>query len=272
MEEEAATAFEAAMAHHSAAGIRPHLTYEIHQGVSLANLPTEVTFDAVVSPANSYAILDGGFDDALSRAFGPRGDYAAVTAAAQRTLRARHRRGYLPPGSCEMVDLPPIRRGEDQYGVGQRIPEDETEGWETVDAEKEGGAAKGAGEEDEDKDADDADWVRPWGCRYMALCPTMRVPSNCSWDREVVYECIWSLMGQIERHNGEGNGPLIRSVLMTPLGTGVGRVSYTRWARQTVLALKHWVEATPDPDAPLEIRKWSNLSRIEAEILPTQGL
>ncbi len=35
----------------------------------------------------------------------------------------------------------------------------------------------------------------------------------------------------------------IKSLLMTPLATGYGRWSAERWAAQTVLAMRHFVEA-----------------------------
>ncbi|KAI0632172.1 hypothetical protein C8Q77DRAFT_1158837 [Trametes polyzona] len=61
--------------------------------------------ECVVSPANAFGIMDGGYDMALSRAFAVDGDVWALTDAAQGVLRARHR-GYLPPGACELVPLP----------------------------------------------------------------------------------------------------------------------------------------------------------------------
>ncbi|KAF2190656.1 macro domain-like protein [Zopfia rhizophila CBS 207.26] len=98
-----------------------------------------------------------------------------------------------------------------------------------------------------------------WGTKYLALCPTMRVPQEVKWDREVVYECIWSLLCAIDKHNqlvqdGKGASDVkIQSLLMTPLATGCGRVSAERWASQAVLAIKHFVEATENQD------KWSAL-------------
>ena len=52
----------------------------------------------------------------------------------------------------------------------------------------------------------------PFGCAWVALCPTMREPGPVEWDREVVYECVWSLLGQVEGWNrglgkdGDGDG------------------------------------------------------------------
>ncbi|KAI0648004.1 macro domain-like protein [Trametes meyenii] len=62
--------------------------------------------ECVVSPANAFGIMDGGYDLALSHAFAIDGDTWALTNAAQATLRDRYR-GYLPPGSCALVPLPP---------------------------------------------------------------------------------------------------------------------------------------------------------------------
>ncbi|KAI5458955.1 hypothetical protein BGZ63DRAFT_426268 [Mariannaea sp. PMI_226] len=105
-----------------------------------------------------------------------------------------------------------------------------------------------------------------WGTRRVALCPTMRLPEDVRWDREVVYECIWSLLCAIDNHNrevsdgraAEGEDE-IRAILMTPLATGVGRVTPARWAAQAVLAMKHFFEASNNQ------RKWSSLEWEEVE-------
>ena len=78
----------------------------------------------------------------------------------------------------------------------------------------------------------------------------MRMPADANWDREVVYECIWSLLCAGKAPEGEEE---IRSILMTPLATGVGRLSPERWAAQAVLAMKHFTEASENPE------KWSSL-------------
>ena len=92
-----------------------------------------------------------------------------------------------------------------------------------------------------------------WGCKWIAICPTMRIPTNATWDREVVYECIWSLLCQVEGWNREREVDRIDSILITPLATGCGRVSKERWAAQFVLALKHFVDALERPE------RWSQL-------------
>lgn len=240
MDHEAVVAWENALEHYKLTS-SPHLRYTIHES-SLSQLPADLAFDAVVSPANSYAILDGGFDDAISRALSPRDDYAALTRRAQARLYAAHR-GYLPPGQCQLVAVP----GE--WREGRRLRYHDGTGW---------------------------------GCRYVALCPTMRTPGICA--SEVVYACVWSLLGALERHNdsvaagGEGGAgeeagraAHIGSILMTPLGTGVGRVSYQQWARQAVLAIKHWLDAVENPETWMK-RDWADLARIEAEIKLTHGL
>lgn len=193
----------------------PSLAITIHN-CPLSEVPSTVHFDTIVSPANSYGRLDGAFDDAISRVLSPRDDYLALTRVAQRRLYDRWR-GFVPPGTCTLVRVP------DEF----------------------------ASESDND-----------WGVRRVALCPTMRVPDDVRWDREVVYECVWSLLCAVDGHNravrageddgGEGQDE-IRDVLMTPLGTGVGRITPQRWAEQAVLALKHFDEASDDPD------KWSSL-------------
>ncbi|KAF2439927.1 macro domain-like protein [Karstenula rhodostoma CBS 690.94] len=203
LEETHIAAFTTALRTHNA----PPLDINYHHG-TLASLPQTTHFDAIVSPANSYARMDGGFDDALSRALSPADDYMALTRVASEALYAEHC-GFLPPGGCMLVSLEDARLRENE-----------------------------------------------WGCKWLALCPTMKVPQRVEWDREVVYECVYALLAAIDRHNrrlregkdgmaGEkvGEGREIRSVLMTPLATGYGRWSAARWAAQTVLAMKHFSEA-----------------------------
>ena len=181
----------------------------------LSQLPADVQHDTVVSPANSYGRLDGAFDDAISRAYAPKYDYHALTRVAQRKLYDQWR-GFAPPGTCTLV----------------RIPDEFMERSRNV-----------------------------WGCKRVALCPTMRYPTDVRWDREVVYECVWSLLCAISNHNRavrEGKAPEddqepIRSILMTPLGTGIGYIPPERWASQAVMAIKHFDDATKNPS------QWSDL-------------
>lgn len=192
-----AEAFDAARLEHNLA---PSISVEVHRG-ALQFLPSSTRLDLLVSPANSYGLMDGGFDDALSRALAPVDDYPALTRIAQARLYQEWR-GFAPPGTCTLL----------------RIPDE----WE--------------------QRSDNA-----WGARYVAICPTMRLPQDATWDREVVYECVWSLLCAIDRHNRSGE-PHIRSILMTPLATGVGRVSAQRWAQQLVLALNHFLDALERPE------------------------
>ncbi|KAJ5527361.1 hypothetical protein N7513_011520 [Penicillium frequentans] len=107
-----------------------------------------------------------------------------------------------------------------------------------------------------------------------SICPTMREPDNVSWDREVVYECTWSLLCQVEGHNrhvsaerpadGAGLGN-IETLLMTPLAVGVGKVSKERWAAQTVMAFKHFVEAVQKPEVWSGL-EWNTIEKIGNEI------
>jgi O-acetyl-ADP-ribose deacetylase (regulator of RNase III) len=188
-----------------------------HHNVRLSGLDSSAKFDCVVSPANSYGLLDGGFDDAISKAFSPKHEYYALTHHAQRHIYQRYR-GYVPPGACQIIP----------------IPKEYAEQSHTTDL---------------------------WGCRWLALCPTMRLPGKVDWDSEVVYKCVWSLLCEIDRHNQSARAasdPVVRastinSILMTPLATGVGEITTEKWAHQAVLALKHYVSALENP------AQWSKL-------------
>lgn len=100
--------------------------------------------------------------------------------------------------------------------------------------------------------------VNDWDCKWVAICPTMRIPSDVVWDREVVYECVWSLLCEVEGWNRRAaeqrrHEDKIHRILMTPMATGCGHVSKERWAAQVVLALKHFVDALERP------QRWSQL-------------
>lgn len=198
MDDDHAAAFNSAKTEYP---LPPSIQITVHEN-RLGDLPASVTFDAIVSPANSYARLDGGFDDALSRAFSPKHDYLALTRHAQEALY-KEWRGFAPPGTCTLIDLKT----------------------ESLNDE-------------------------PWGCRYLALCPTMKIPQKVTWDKEVVYECIWSLLTSVGKHNQSaamsepGICREIKSILMTPLATGYGGWSGAKWAAQLLLAIKHFVETT----------------------------
>ncbi|KAL7929720.1 hypothetical protein V8C35DRAFT_174802 [Trichoderma chlorosporum] len=207
MEDEYSTALQAAIASHNLSSVS--ITYH-----NCALSFVEAEFDLIVSPANSYGRLDGGFDDAISRSFSPRDDYLALTRAAQAKLYDEWR-GYAPPGTCTLLRIP------DDFHARSR---------------------------------------NTWHTKYLALCPTMRVPQNVNWDHEVVYECTWSLLCAIDKHNRAiregrqtGRHDEIRSLLMVPMATGVGAVTPERWASQTVLALEHYLDATE------HAAKWSSL-------------
>ena len=110
------------------------------------------------------------------------------------------------------------------------------------------------------------------GCKYLIMCPTMHWPQDISWDRDIVYNTMWSLLLEIQRHNSsaresDSDGfnhhppryeeidgkPIIRSILMPGLGTGTGRIPYGRFASQFALAVKNFDEAIRNPE------KWSSL-------------
>jgi O-acetyl-ADP-ribose deacetylase (regulator of RNase III) len=202
-------------------GLPPSVSVTIHN-YALSQLPSDIKFDTVVSPANSYGRLDGAFDDGISRALSPKDEYLALTNVVQRTLYQQWR-GYAPSGTCTLVRIP------DEFEARSR---------------------------------------NVWGAKRVAICPTMRMPDDVRWDRELVYKCIWSLLCAVDNHNrslreDECKNPddtAIKSILMTPLATGVGAVSAETWAAQTVLAMKHFIEASEMPE------KWSSLGWTEISL------
>lgn len=232
MQASAATAFATALARYPT--LASKLDYTIHES-ALSTLPDSVNFDLVVSPANSYGILDGGFDDAISRAFSPKDDYHALTRHVQTELY-REYKGYLPPGTCHLVRM--IEEWKGSEGSESRLRYGDGKGW---------------------------------GCKWLAMVPTMRVPMPLHADKEIVYRCVWSILVAIDRHNRVvDQADRVVSVLMTPLGTGAGGLSDTRWAEQCVLAMKHFVDACEGPEVWSRVN-WGTAMSIGKEIVAVSG-
>ncbi|TFY76779.1 hypothetical protein EWM64_g7233 [Hericium alpestre] len=97
-------------------------------------------------------------------------------------------------------------------------------------------------------------------CTFIVLCPTMHVPMIVTWNREVVYNCMWTLLNALDRHNtstaseGGGEGRRIRMVLMTGLAMGSGCMLEEHCMQQMALVVHDFAEAAADPE------KWSSLS------------
>jgi len=150
----------------------------------------KTSFDCIVSPANSYARLDGAFDLVISKMFAP-DDPDRVTDHCQEYLYAIYN-GYQPTGTSLLIPMHNI--GNNRYK-----------------------------------------------CKYILHCPTMRIPSNCTWNKEVVYNCMWSLLCEVRRHNSTVKGNKIRDILVTGLGTGIGRFPSETCAKQMICAYKHFL-------------------------------
>jgi O-acetyl-ADP-ribose deacetylase (regulator of RNase III) len=87
----------------------------------------------------------------------------------------------------------------------------------------------------------------------------MRIPENVVWNREVVYNCMWSLLVSLEKHNEEADdGTKIRKVLMTGFGTGTGGVSAERCAHQMALAIRDFIDACENVEKWRAI-KWADV-------------
>jgi O-acetyl-ADP-ribose deacetylase (regulator of RNase III) len=177
------------------------------------------TFDCIVSPANSYARLDGSFDAFISRMFSPDAP-SLVSDHCQEYLHAIYN-GYQAPGTCLLI--PMIKFFPNEFS-----------------------------------------------CRYIAHCPTMRMPSDCRWNKEVVYNCMWNLLCELNRHNkyhtGEGQRD-ITTVLVTGLGTGVGNFPFDTCAKQMIFAYKHYLYNLAK-ERPLT--SWRHASNFDLDIEETR--
>ncbi|KAF8502589.1 hypothetical protein F5888DRAFT_1607629 [Russula emetica] len=97
--------------------LQTHFT--VLEGMLSSLPPDKLRCDCIVSPANSFGIMDGGFDLALSLAFQGQGADGTkmLSRHVQRALRARWH-GYLPPGSCLVTSLP----SASDHGAGDGNP------------------------------------------------------------------------------------------------------------------------------------------------------
>lgn len=138
-------------------------------------------FDCIVSPANSFAIFDGGFDAHISRYFD---EIDQFTVEMQKQLLDKSG-GYAQPGTCILLET-------------------------KVDK-----------------------------CKYVALCPTMVIPSVVI-DYSIIYHCFWNLLITIHNHN-KTSDIKIKNVLLTGLGTGVGNVSSMANMRLLNLAIENYL-------------------------------
>lgn len=172
------------------------------------------------------------FDLELSRCFkGAGGDIWRLTDHCQTYIRDVWH-GFVPPGSCVVVPLPEDVRGPDK---------------------------------------------NPWRTTSLAILPTMHTPENVSWHKDLVYNAMWALLMEMERWNRkllsvpdvggkESSDDIIRTVLITGLGTGYGGISAKRCAQQMVLAVKHFKQGLPT-----KIR-WEDVRERNAEIEKTMEL
>ena len=162
--------------------------FKIHNG----RLDTfKEKIDCFVSPANSYARLDGAYDAVLSDVFCPENDNA-VTLYCQKFLHHFYQ-GYLHPGASFLIPMHEFN--EKRYGA-----------------------------------------------TYIALTPTMKFPKRIINKEGVIYDCMWSLLSELYRHNKNTTNK-IRTVCITGLGTGVGQYPVKTCALEMILAYRHFIES-----------------------------
>jgi O-acetyl-ADP-ribose deacetylase (regulator of RNase III) len=151
----------------------------------------EDQFDCIVSPANSWARLDGSFDYHISRMFSPKKP-SMVTDHCQAYLYSLFN-GYQTPGTCLLIPMHVFNEKKNN-------------------------------------------------CKFIAHCPTMRMPSDVRWNKEVIYNCIWNLLCELRRWNTFHADDPIRKVFLTGLATGVGMVSAETCSSQMILAYRHFLD------------------------------
>ena len=143
--------------------------------------------DVIVSPANSFGIMDGGLDLAIRDELG-----FVAQRKIQEVIVAKHH-GELPIGCAEIIET------------------------------------------------GDSRW------RYMVAAPTMRIPEPISFTINA-YLAFRAILVAIENLNRNMCKREIDSVVCSGLGTGVGKVSSLKCARQMRAAYKSMKELARIPD------------------------
>ncbi len=133
--------------------------------------------DAMVSPANSFGIMDGGLDRAIRDQLGER-----VERAVQRVIVEAHY-GELAVGQAEVVET-----GHERWP-------------------------------------------------YLVVAPTMRVPESVARTTHAYLSFRAALLA-VARHNAQGRGSRIGSLVCCGLGTGIGGMERGRCAIQMRMALR----------------------------------
>ncbi len=93
----------------------------------------------------------------------------------------------------------------------------------------------------------------------------MRQPESMAWHHDLVYNCMYSLLSQVHVWNESVPGQRIQTILMPGLGTGWGKISYEKCAKQMVLAIKHFHLGFADVD-------WDNVEPSLREVEATFDL
>lgn len=133
--------------------------------------------DCIVSPGNSYGIMDGGVDRAINYCCNGIGDNV------QKMIELKYF-GEQPVGTCEILTIKPSALQVGKF-------------------------------------------------RYLAHCPTMRVPKDVS-KNDNAYIAFRALLISLFEHNVKYND--IKTVVMTPFCCGAGKMNPEQAALQMKLA------------------------------------
>lgn len=172
-------------------------------------------YDCIVSPANSFGLMDGGVDWHIS--YHLSGGPSGLVPHVQTELLKKYA-GQQPVASTVVIDIGPIvqtyaKNAENHH---LRVHSDE-----------------------------------PALPKYLAHTPTMRAPRTLGKVTEIPYDAMWSTLTALREHNKaaeKSNEPekRIRRVVFPGFGTSYGRVPPKVGARQLALAYKHFLENPAD--------------------------
>lgn len=100
----------------------------------------------------------------------------------------------------------------------------------------------------------------------------MRYPEQLTWHKDIVYNTMWSLMAELETWNKKADDEekKIKKVLMTGLGTGVGKIPSAVCAKQMALAVKHFLYERREEDqrsqAENDFLSWDKVLGLAKEV------
>jgi O-acetyl-ADP-ribose deacetylase (regulator of RNase III) len=170
--------------------INTHLSTVEKQRFRIINSKLEdikFNFDCIVSPANSFGLMDGAYDLSISKMFCINSVDSVIHYV--QSYIYKYYNGYQPTGTCCLINMSPF--------------------------------------------------TNKHKCKWLAHVPTMVVPQNVRWNKDIAYNCMWSLLNELENKKKDVD---IKTVFLTGFATGIGQIPTEVAANQMMLAYRHFID------------------------------